>query len=200
MERIISQFQQPNSYIFHTNTFKFLDEENRRIISSWWKKIQRTFPFHDPINLHSMKAWKIAAKANKRRRVTSGWLCNQKLEHPPDPKDQWMIDKERSIFMVIGRGGGQKKVAQPPTSLGYLRVTMMLRTGSWGHCEQSWVCVCMHVGIRVREGEERERKKNAFDLLRTKIVKTRKLDGNYICYSKERFVDYFWWFVYLFFD
>lgn len=53
------------------------------------------------------------------------------------------------------------------------------------------VCVCMHVGIRVREGEERERKKNAFDLLRTKIVKTRKLDGNYICYSKERFVDYF---------
>lgn len=51
--------------------------------------------------------------------------------------------------------------------------------------------MCMHVGIRVREGEERERKKNAFDLLRTKIVKTRKLDGNYICYSKERFVDYF---------
>lgn len=41
--------------------------------------------------------------------------------------------------------------------------------------------MCMHVGIRVREGEERERKKNAFDLLRTKIVKTRKLDGNYIC-------------------
>lgn len=37
--------------------------------------------------------------------------------------------------------------------------------------------MCMHVGIRVREGEERERKKNAFDLLRTKIVKTRKLDG-----------------------
>lgn len=51
--------------------------------------------------------------------------------------------------------------------------------------------VCRNSCQRRREEKERERKKNAFDLLRTKIVKTRKLDGNYICYSKERFVDYF---------
>lgn len=36
---------------------------------------------------------------------------------------------------------------------------------------------CRNSCQRRREEKERERKKNAFDLLRTKIVKTRKLDG-----------------------